>query len=196
MRITANTATALKRDPQKQASELPDDDKVAIAKGREFEVELLEQENEDDAIAHGHSLIEIGYGAVKWWIFNKHWDFESQVIIEVPPSRLPEWNEVNWNDFGAHVSKFFTVGEVTNMSRERIPRDDGQWSEREIKQNVIIAARHLDEIREWWGDPILALTFHGLSQLFTPMGPPHHSRISSKCRAAIITFCLISLSLH
>ena len=40
------------------------------------------------------------------------------------------------------------------MSRERIPRDDGQWSEREIKQNVIIAARHLDEIREWWGGPI------------------------------------------
>lgn len=151
MKVTANVETYLKKDPTKQASELPDDQKVAIVKGREFDVTLLEQEDEDNGLAHGHSLIEIGYGAGEWWIFNGHWDYESQVIVEEPPKLLPEWDEVNWLDFSAPVSKFFTVGEVCLNQSQRRPRADAGYTEKQIKQNIITVARLLDEIREEWG---------------------------------------------
>ena len=45
-------------------------------------------------------------------------------------------------------SKYFTVGEVCNLSRERIP------TATDIKQNIINIARHMDDIREWWGGPL------------------------------------------
>ena len=130
-----------------------------IEKGREFDVEFTEQENDDHEApqSHGHFHIEIGFGAGEWWAFAEHWDLESQVIIETPPAVLPEWNQINWNDWKSPVSKYFTVGEVTNMSRARIPKNDrdpvtgATLSETLVKQNIVKVARRLDDIRDAWG---------------------------------------------
>lgn len=58
------------------------------------------------------------------------------------------WQSINWNDFNAKVSKYFTVGEVTNGESRRIPKDNT------IKQNIFTLAQELDKVREDWGSSI------------------------------------------
>ncbi|MEM9216641.1 MAG: D-Ala-D-Ala carboxypeptidase family metallohydrolase [Cyanobacteria bacterium P01_F01_bin.150] len=162
MKITATQETYLKKDPAKQASELLNDQKVLIEAGKEYVVETQENENDDDQApsSNGHALIAIGYGAGDWWIYPPHWHFESQVIVDNPPSKIPEWDEVDWTDWSAPVSKYFTVGEVTNLSTKRIPKDDWDPFRRQsmpakdIKQNIVRVARKVDDVREWWGGPL------------------------------------------
>ncbi|MEL6319483.1 MAG: D-Ala-D-Ala carboxypeptidase family metallohydrolase, partial [Cyanobacteria bacterium J06626_14] len=54
------------------------------------------------------------------------------------------------------MSKYFTVGEVTQHSRERIPTRPG------TKRNIVNIARKMDDIREWWGAPL------GVNSLYRP----------------------------
>lgn len=70
--------------------------------------------------------------------------------ITVPKS----YKEVNWADFNALVSKYFTVAEVTNHDRRRIPTDDA------IKQNIFTLAQELDKVRESWGSPIIVTSWY------------------------------------
>ncbi|NJL81816.1 MAG: peptidase M15 [Chloroflexaceae bacterium] len=68
---------------------------------------------------------------------------------------IPEtWQQVNWNDFNASVSKYFTVREVTNGDPRRIPQDDA------IKANIVSLAQELDRVREAWGSPILVTSWY------------------------------------
>ncbi len=55
---------------------------------------------------------------------------------------------VDWNDDDCKVSKHFTVGEVTQGDRRRIPTDP------KIQANIIRLANELDKIRDKWGKPI------------------------------------------
>jgi GH24 family phage-related lysozyme (muramidase) len=55
---------------------------------------------------------------------------------------------INWQDPTAKVSKYFTVGEVTQNDRRRIPEHA------DIQQNIIRLASELDKIREDWGSAI------------------------------------------
>ena len=74
----------------------------------------------------------------------------SRESVSVPKS----WRDVNWNDFNAQVSKYFTVREVTNADRRRIPQSD------DIKQNVFTLAQELDKVREAWGSPVLVNSWY------------------------------------
>lgn len=55
---------------------------------------------------------------------------------------------IDWNDPTAKVSKYFTVGEVTQNDRRRIPEHA------DIQQNILRLAFELDKIREDWGSAI------------------------------------------
>ncbi|MDS3861036.1 D-Ala-D-Ala carboxypeptidase family metallohydrolase [Thermosynechococcaceae cyanobacterium BACA0444] len=55
---------------------------------------------------------------------------------------------IDWNNPNSRVSKYFTVGEVTNNQPARIPPVGPH------RDNVIRLARELDLVREAWGGPI------------------------------------------
>ena len=172
MFVTANTGTWLKLKPL-QSSELTDTEKQPVEKGRQYAVEeVLEHEvdpgNPDDPdelkpSSNGHLKIRLAYGAGERYIFIKDWDLEPQVIIKDPVdvSERPNWDQIDWTTFDSRVSRYFTVGEVTNMSRERLPlKADGAWSAQQIQQNIVRMARALDEIREEWGGPLAVNSFY------------------------------------
>jgi putative chitinase len=56
---------------------------------------------------------------------------------------------IDWNSPNAKVSKFFTVQEVTQGDRRRIPQRGSV-----VEANVIKLATQLDIIRVKWGKPI------------------------------------------
>lgn len=56
---------------------------------------------------------------------------------------------INWQDFNAPVSKYFTVGEVCNNDRRRLIVPNST-----IAKNVRFLALQLDKLRELWGSPI------------------------------------------
>lgn len=68
--------------------------------------------------------------------------------IVAPKTVLSPPKEVNWFDFGCPVSKYFTVGEVSRFSKERIVQDPTH------RKNVLFLAARLDEIRAAYGKPI------------------------------------------
>ena len=168
MKLTAITETYLKRVAV-QAIDLSEKDKVAVPPGKHYFSEIEENENEDDGRSHGHLKIELTHNAGTWFIWPEHWELESQIVIKEPQPQ-PEWDEVDWGDWAAPVSKYFTVGEVTNMSRERIPQMD------DIKQNIIAIARKMDDIREWWDGPLGVTSWYRPWHVNTRIGSraPNH----------------------
>lgn len=61
---------------------------------------------------------------------------------------------IDWEDFDSKVSMYFTVREVANDSKDRIPRTD------KVKTNVLTLAKELDKIREAWGKPIIVTSWY------------------------------------
>lgn len=55
---------------------------------------------------------------------------------------------IDWSNFDSQVSIYFTVREVTNGDRRRIPTDAT------IRSNIIQLAGELDKIRDQWGSAI------------------------------------------
>jgi hypothetical protein len=145
--IEALEDTWLKKDHHIQASLLSADRKVQVPAGKIYQVDTVEERDADTEMG-GHFRIDLAHGAGTWYLFGEHWKLPWQVEVKNPPSKLPEWDQINWNDWSAPVSKYFTVGEVTLKQRERIP------SQPDIKKNVVAIARKMDEIREWWGAPL------------------------------------------
>lgn len=165
--ITARQDTWLKKTTG-QADDLSDDQKVFIGKDESKGVITWganipdippagDQQSEEEKET-GHELIKLAAGAGVWNIYVEHWQgFPWHKVSKNTPEtkfQVPEWNEVNWRDWDAPVSKYFTVGEVTNMSRERIP------TATDIKKNIIAIARHMDDIREDWGGPLGVNSFY------------------------------------
>lgn len=68
--------------------------------------------------------------------------------------RKEEPDVIDWNDMSAKVSKYFTVGEVTNYQRARIPHNET------IKANIVKLAKELDVIREKWGSAIIVTSWY------------------------------------
>lgn len=56
---------------------------------------------------------------------------------------------INWNDPKCRISKYFTVGEVTQNDPRRKPLPGS-----DIERNCLELARELDHVRETWGSPI------------------------------------------
>lgn len=159
--IEALENTYLKKSTA-QASELSDNDKTFVLKGKKWGVAswgddvtlptiekggISSEETED-----GHELIELAEGAGIRYIFAAHWKCPWHKTSSNTPQTqfvLPEWDNINWKgSWSTPISKYFTLGEVCNMSSERIP------TEYQIKKNIVAIARHMDAIREWWGGPI------------------------------------------
>lgn len=56
--------------------------------------------------------------------------------------------KIDWSDYNCPVSKYFTVGEVTQFDSRRIPKDNT------VKNNILELAKELDKVRESYGKPI------------------------------------------
>lgn len=80
-------------------------------------------------------------------------DFWRKKTVADDHRDLPQ-GEIVWNDFNAKVSKYFTVREVTNGDRRRIPQNS------DIKQNILTLAQELDRVREAWGSPLLVNSWY------------------------------------
>ncbi len=81
-----------------------------------------------------------------------YWERSKTILVSTKTTvTMPE---INWNDFNAKVSKYFTVREVVNADRRRIPQSD------EIKDNILIMAEELDQVREGWGSAILVTSWY------------------------------------
>jgi putative chitinase len=57
--------------------------------------------------------------------------------------------QIDWNDNNSMVSRYFTVGEVTNHDSRRIPTSGS-----DEETNIRKLAQELDKLREAWGHPI------------------------------------------
>lgn len=145
--ITALSDTWLKKDYRFTADQLSDDRKLPVEPGKNYKI-LSYDERDAGTEMGGHFEVSLAHNGGTWYIFAEHWKLPWQVEVEEPVVAIPEWDEVDWSDWNAPVSKYFTVGEVTQRSRERIP------AQRNIKQNIIKIARKMDEIREWWDAPL------------------------------------------
>jgi Peptidase M15 len=63
-------------------------------------------------------------------------------------------NIIDWRDFSCPISKFFTVGEVSKFSTDRIVLNSTH------QKNAIQLARLLDQIRLEWGGPIAVTSWY------------------------------------
>ena len=152
------------------SSLLPDDQKVQVEPGKRYKV-LWWEEGAGETDYAGHTRIELAHGAGVWFAFNEHWQWPWNVTPE-PADPLPDWDEVNWWNYNANVSKYFTVGEVTLRSAERIPTDSL------VKQRVVEMARNMDTIREWWGGPLQVTSWYRPWHVNQSIGSsaPNHPR--------------------
>jgi putative chitinase len=57
-------------------------------------------------------------------------------------------DKINWRIPSQRISKYFTVGDVTQRDNRRIPTDPT------VINNILRLAKELDEVREAWGGPI------------------------------------------
>ncbi len=153
-KIKALSDTWLKKDWTKQASELDDTQKAFVPKGNSYLIEKF-QEYSLETNSGGHALVELSNGTGKWFIYLKHWQLPwTQKQEELTVLTLPEWNQVDWQNWSSPVSRYFNVGEVTLREERRIPMDKTH------RQNVIEIARKLDEVREWWGSALLVSSWY------------------------------------
>jgi N-acetylmuramoyl-L-alanine amidase len=152
--IKATSDTWLKKDWSKQASELDDTQKAFVPKGKSYLIKQF-QESSLEINSGGNALVELGWGAGKWYVFVDHWQLpwtrthkQSTILIS------PELSQVDWHDWSSPVSCYFNVGEVTLCQTRRIPTDSNH------RQNVIELARRLDEVRKWWGSALLVNSWY------------------------------------
>jgi len=61
---------------------------------------------------------------------------------------------INWSDWNAKVSTYFTVGEVTQRDRRRIPNSTT------IQNDILALAAELDKVRVAWGSGILVNSWY------------------------------------
>ncbi len=73
----------------------------------------------------------------------------------VESSPLPQKRAIDWDDFDCKISKYFTVGEVTNRDSRRIPASGS-----DVAKNILSMAIELDKIREAWGKPIRVTSWY------------------------------------
>ena len=83
--------------------------------------------------------------------------------------------EPDWGNWSSKVSEFFTVGEVSKNSRERIVYNSVHQA------NVLRLAAELDKIRKAWGSGI------GVTSWYRPI--PVNRRIGSSDRSQHVTGC-------
>lgn len=114
-----------------------------------------------------------GYGdRVQYWERAKSALYGPKAtVFTVPTDTAPQsWQQVNWQNFNTPVSKYFTVREVTNGDRRRLPSED------EIKANIFQLARELDIVREAWGSPIIVTSWYRPAAINRSVGGARNSQ--------------------
>lgn len=125
-----------------------------------------------------HAKIELADDPGKsWYIFSPHWSpvelIEKSQKPEAPANVPLIRNSsvvINWNDFSDDLSEYFTVGELLNYDKQRIPKDT------EIKKRLIILAAELDKIRKEWGSPIRVTSGYRPADINRRVGGVSNSR--------------------
>lgn len=158
--IVALGETWLKKEI-KQSAELSNSQKKHVKKDKRYVITGY-SETDGESGDGGHYQVELDHDAGSWFIYAPHWLMPWQSVEHSSQSSpapsssiaLPEWDQINWRDFKAPVSKYFNVGEVTLGQTQRIP------SEERVKQNIVAIARKMDEVREWWGKPLIVTSWY------------------------------------
>ena len=72
---------------------------------------------------------------------------EDKIVSPQPIFSIPQIvpNKIDWNNFDCPISKYFTVGEVSKFSKDRIVKIKSHQA------NAIVLAKLLDKIRIRWG---------------------------------------------
>ena len=152
--ITALSDTWLKKDWRKQASELDDTQKAFVPKGKTYSIEKFAEHSLETEMGE-HGCVELSHGAGQWYIFLGHWQLPwAEALAQPHIDNLPEWNQIQWDNWSDPVSRYFNVGEVTLRQRARIPTNP------EHQKNVVAIARQMDKIREWWGSGLLVNSWY------------------------------------
>lgn len=136
--IEAVQSTWLKKAPV-QASDLQDDEKLAVHRGKVYDV-LERVEIAGDA----HAKVTLSYRAGSWYVFEPHWMRTMRTGEAVSAAAA-----IDWGDFGCLITPNLTVGEVVQWSAARVPREGSSTPIR-----VLAAAAQFQRIREAWGSPI------------------------------------------
>ena len=95
-------------------------------------------------------------------------------------SPLPKKIIVDWNNPECQISKYFTVREVTNGDRRRIPVAGS-----DVAKNVLALAIELDKIREAWGKPIRVTSWYRPVAVNREIGGASRSQHINGCAADI-----------
>lgn len=151
-KIQAKTNTVLKIGSTKQSSELSENE---FQKIQQYEYIFVDTYEEAE---NGHYKLELSFDAGTRYIFSDHWNLsweesneKEYVKKEIKPQNniIPfSIDNIDWNNFDEPVSKYFTVGEVVQWEKRRIPKTNL------VKQNIVNFAKKLDVIREKWGSAI------------------------------------------
>lgn len=157
-RLVAAQDTWLKKVP-KPAAELGGNQKVAVQKGRVYGVcEYREM------VGDAHALVEMGYEAGTWYVYEPHW-MRLQASGEAVPKR------VDWGDFDCLVVPSLTVGEVLQWDARRRPVA-GSWEER----NILQTAAEFQRVRDAWGGPLGVTSFYRPEPINQQVGGVKNSR--------------------
>jgi uncharacterized protein YcbK (DUF882 family) len=91
-----------------------------------------------------------GEGFAKWkannWLGET--TYISQDSFDLLQKQADSIKVIDWTDFSCKISKYFTVAEVTQNDKRRIPTNKTH------QQNILRIAAELDKIRDDWGSPI------------------------------------------
>lgn len=119
-------------------------------------IALTELQNHLKSLGYYEGGVDGIYGHLTGQAF-AHWKADNYLIepLLIGPS---SWEllrkhsnsivKIDWKDFNCKVSDYFSVKEVTHNDKRRIPQSDS------IKQNIILLANELDNVRSAWGKPI------------------------------------------
>lgn len=140
--LKARQETWLKKQPV-QATELGEAERVHVAAGRVYGVELYRE-----LAADAHVWVELGGQAGDWFVWGPHWE---HVQKGAPPSGA----KVDWADFRCQVTPALTVGEVLQFDKRRIPASGSA-----VERRILQTAEQFQRIRDAWGAPIGVTSFY------------------------------------
>lgn len=136
MKITITQQTPLKFKLD-QSSNLNQSQQILLSKNTELNLQKVKTQQ--------NHLVS------NFYAWAEHWD----VVDEKNNGNLPVIvSQIDWTNSDSRISKYFSVGEVTNNDPRRIPTDNT------IKQNIITLAQELDKVREAWGSGIIVTSWY------------------------------------